>query len=352
MVEQPHEVPYTARFEQQLQQPPIEYRLTPFWFWNGMMREEEIAHQIREMAAQGVGGFFICATQGLEIPYLSDLWLQRVRYAVEIAHELGMHAWLYDEYPYPSGMSGGDVTLEHPETRQRTLEHRAIEVEGPLQSWTYTFPWGVVLSAHAVPVNTQAVPDWSAAIDIAAQIGNSPSTAIFQETGLTIYTHKRFFTADMRKTLAWDVPPGRWLISVFLECEIGNFKYFGTYVDPCHPVAVRTFLRTTHERYARVLGAYLGTTVPGIFTDEVGLLSGIPWTAQLPDFFVNSTVITCWHILIASCTTKLISRPARVCGTRCFRVFITCSVRSITSRCVRGVITITLPTRQMYPLCV
>ncbi|MFH5185077.1 hypothetical protein ACHHV8_21890 [Paenibacillus sp. TAB 01] len=45
--------------------PPVEFRVHPFWFWNGEMEEEEIARQIGEMKDKGVGGIFICARQGI-----------------------------------------------------------------------------------------------------------------------------------------------------------------------------------------------------------------------------------------------------------------------------------------------
>ncbi|MDQ0724643.1 hypothetical protein QF049_005904 [Paenibacillus sp. W4I10] len=47
--------------------PEAQYRVHPFWFWNGDMEEEQIKRQVAEMAAQGVGGFFICPRQGLQI---------------------------------------------------------------------------------------------------------------------------------------------------------------------------------------------------------------------------------------------------------------------------------------------
>lgn len=65
--------------------PEAQYRVHPFWFWNGDMEEEQIKRQVAEMAAQGVGGFFICPRQGLQIPYLSEAWFDKVRIAVEAA---------------------------------------------------------------------------------------------------------------------------------------------------------------------------------------------------------------------------------------------------------------------------
>lgn len=48
---------------------------------------------------------------------------------------------------------------------------------------------------------------------------------------------------------------------------------------------MRTFLETTHERYEKAVGDQFGITVHGMFSDEVGLLSPIPWSKLLPEEF-------------------------------------------------------------------
>ena len=271
-------------FQQSFRDPPNTYRLVPFWFWNGPMNAAEIRHQIGEMAEKGVGGFFICARQGLEIAYLSEQWFRLVAVAVEAARQSGLATWLYDEYPYPSGMSGGEVILQHPEARQRQLLHRSLAIDGP-QELSWALPWAKVLLARAVPlVEPAGELDWLHALDPAPFIGSVPAEFVFQSTGLTTYTSKRFFTAFPRKQLTWQVPPGRWQIVFWLEEEISAFKYFGTYVDPCHKEAVQTFLQTTHERYASHFHGQFGREIKGFFTDEVGLLGRIPWSAHLPSF--------------------------------------------------------------------
>ncbi len=264
--------------------PPTKYRLLPFWFWNGVLDAEEIVHQIKEMADKGIGGFFICARQGLSSPYLSAEWFHYVALAIETAQNYGLEVWLYDDYPYPSGMSGGEVTLEHPDARHRQLLHHAVTVTGP-QTFSCNLPWARVLSARAVPLDEAGRVLWNDAIDLEQAIGSVPNEEVFQATGLTTYTNKRFFTARLQKQLVWDVPVGRWQISVFLEKELEDFKYYGHYVDPCHREAMQTFLRTTHEQYARRFGHYFGQTIKGMFTDEVGFIGRIPWSARLPGFF-------------------------------------------------------------------
>ncbi len=65
------------------------------------------------------------------------------------------------------------------------------------------------------------------------------------------------------------------------------------YTDLLDPRVGEVFLETTHERYAEVLGAHLGTTVTAVFTDEPGFYNHfydcapgtVPWTPDLPEEF-------------------------------------------------------------------
>lgn len=272
---------------QTFKHPGPAYGIHPFWFWNGAMEDAELVHQIEEMADKGVGGFFICPRQGLQIPYLSEAWFGKVRLAVQTAKRLGMEVWLYDEYPYPSGIAGGEVTLAHPEAKLHTLVHRTDRVEGG-QSCDLELPWARVLYARAVPVD----PDtgellWKRALDVRGSIGSDQVEPVFQKVGLTAYNRKRFFTYQTVKKLQWTAPEreGQWELHCFLEREIDDFKYYGTYVDPCNEEAMKTFIELTHERYAQTVGADFGTAVKGIFTDEIGLLGALPWSPKLPKFF-------------------------------------------------------------------
>lgn len=260
--------------------PAAEYRIHPFWFWNGEMEEAEIVRQLEEMADKGVGGVFICARQGLTVPYLSQAWFDKVRMAVAKAKELGMQVWLYDEYPYPSGIAGGEVVLEHPDAKHVTLEHAGTRARGG-ELCRLELPWGRILYAKASPLDDNGRPEWERAVELRDYIGNMQADPLFQKTGLTAYTQKRFFTYRTVYRLEWNVPPGEWEIAVFQEKEIEDFKYYGTFVDPCHREAMASFIRLTHERYARELGDEFGKTVKGMFTDEIGLLGRIPWSPRL-----------------------------------------------------------------------
>lgn len=94
------------------------------------MDETRVRHQVRQMAEAGCGGFFIHPRQGMTVPYLSKTYFARVRAAVEEAKKCGIEAWLYDEYPYPSGIAGGMLTANHPEMRERLVKKHAFSAMG------------------------------------------------------------------------------------------------------------------------------------------------------------------------------------------------------------------------------
>lgn len=268
-------------------EPGADYRIHPFWFWNGEMEPAQIVRQIQEMYEKGVGGFFICPRQGLKISYLSSIWFDRVRLAVAESESRGMQVWLYDEYPYPSGMAGGEVLLDYPEANQRPLGHHGIKAK-PGEHAKLELPWGRILYAKAVPIDEEGRVLWEKAVDVRSYIGNVQNEQVYQKTGLTSYNRKRFFTYRTAFRLDWTAPAGEesaWDITVFQENEIGDFKYYGGFVDPCHREAMSRFIELTHERYSAEIGEAFGQTVKGIFTDEIAPLGHLPWSPRLPDFF-------------------------------------------------------------------
>lgn len=269
------------------QNPTAFYRIKPFWFWNGDMNPQEIRHQIHEMKAKGLGGFFLCARQGLQVPYLSDRWFEACKLAVEAAREEGLEVWLYDEYPYPSGMSGGEVTLRHPEAVQTYIVPTVFEVKAGEEIYR-EMAWASVVYAKAIPLR-DGTPVWNEAADISGEIGIIQTQQIYQRTGLTAYNDKRYFSYGPQKTLSWKAPADApaYRVVILQQRRIDDFKYYGTFLDPCNREAVKTFIETTHEGYRKAIGEYFGTVVKGMFSDETGFLSQIPWSNQLVEPFLE-----------------------------------------------------------------
>ena len=106
--------------------PPSEYSLCPFWFWNDDLDEIEIERQIEDFQAHGVHAFVIHPRVGLpkSIGWMSAILLRYIRFAVECAAKRKMWVVLYDEGMYPSGSSSGQVVAENALFQCRGLELR------------------------------------------------------------------------------------------------------------------------------------------------------------------------------------------------------------------------------------
>lgn len=100
--------------------PTSEYRGTPFWAWNCKLDGDELKWQIDVLDQMGFGGFHMHVRTGMDTPYLSDEFMDRVDDCVEHARNRKMLAWLYDEDRWPSGAAGGIVTKDE-KYRQRSL---------------------------------------------------------------------------------------------------------------------------------------------------------------------------------------------------------------------------------------
>lgn len=266
----------------------LQHGIQPFWFWNGEMDDNEIVRQIGEMDEKGFHGFLIHPRQGMEVPYLSSVYFEKVRVAVNEAKKRGMEVWLYDEFPYPSGIGGGKVTLEHPEYSCLELTKTTGVFTGPETAKLYA-PWGRVVMAKAYPVK-DGMCCWEESIDLKDHVGSGYRQDVFQMSGLTKYNKKRYFQGELSQYLYWKVPEGTWKVYLYTEAVMKHFKYFETFIDPLNPKAVRMFLETTHEQYKKYLGDEFGKTIRGVFTDEVTAFPpSCPWSVLLPGLVREQT---------------------------------------------------------------
>ncbi|MGN0494109.1 MAG: hypothetical protein ACI4F7_10715, partial [Acutalibacteraceae bacterium] len=103
-----------------------DYAPIPFWFLNHRLEKEEITRQLKLMKQSGVSGFFAHPRAGLLTPYGSESWFSMMKFIAEESEKLGLHMWLYDEDPFPSGAAGGIVFFENPEYRAKALMCRKV----------------------------------------------------------------------------------------------------------------------------------------------------------------------------------------------------------------------------------
>lgn len=251
----------------------------PFWFLNDRLEPDEIRRQIRAMQAQGVRGFFLHPRQGLAQPYLAEAFFVALQVAIDEAKACGMIANLYDEYPYPSGVAGGELLLGNPQWWGTALVHDLAEVDGGFVR--RTLPAGQVLVCKAFPCSGDGHVAWERGLDLRRSVGVHLGDESFNLGGLTPYNRKRYFASAPQPVLETELPAGRWRLVSSVQMVISGHKYWDRFVDVMNPEAVQAFIQLTHERYRHHFGAEFGRTIRAIFTDEVGAA----WSALLPPRF-------------------------------------------------------------------
>lgn len=199
--------------------PTAAYRAAPFWAWNCKLEKETLDRQMPVFQEMGMGGFHMHVRTGLDTPYLSDEFMERIRQCVDWAAAHDMRAYLYDEDRWPSGAAAGMVTEEERFRAQYLLFTPELSQQGKL-------------------------------------------LAVFD-----VRLDRNGCLAEYAETAETEPCPGRWFAYRCYEAPRGRFNGH-SYVDTLNPEATRRFLSLTHERYAAVVGEAFGSTVPAIFTDE------------------------------------------------------------------------------------
>ncbi|MCE5258393.1 MAG: hypothetical protein LLG44_04940 [Chloroflexi bacterium] len=242
------------------QRPPLEYGPLPFWFLNEVLEPERLTWQMQQMHAQHVDAVILHPRPGMVTEYLSPDFWKAIAACVDTARELGMRVWLYDEYPWASGIAGGRVPEANYDYVMKNMDLIANEVAGP-QEIHWPLPRQVV-SLTAAPVISSNTIDGSQIAD------------------LLPYVHD--------KQLAWQVPAGTWrIMAVFVRNGLTTFDDpYGVqrWADLTNPEGVDLFIKLTHEEYKARFGSEFGKTIWGVFTDEPP--STFPaWGVHVPERF-------------------------------------------------------------------
>lgn len=261
--------------------PDDEFTPIPFWFWNDDLTADKLIAQIRDFADKGVMGFVIHPRIGIPetIPYLSDKYMDLVDAAVKEAASLGMQVILYDEAMYPSGSAQGRVVRDNPEYASRGLRMLEFDWSETVRLSDVLRPGDVLVSAQAVPMGEDRIPQTEEAALLTAEDG----------------------------LIRYDAPADRQgAILLFVETYSGGTIrgiHFGeddgepnapASADLMNPEATAKFIRITHDRYYERVGSYFGTTIRAMFTDEPDILGrrhtkGLrAWTNHFLNDFVRA----------------------------------------------------------------
>jgi hypothetical protein len=204
--------------------PPREFSVMPFWFWNDTLKEEEIVRQISDFEAHGVYGFVIHPRIGLpdNMGWLSPDMIRIMKTAIEEAAKRKMYVVLYDEGMYPSGSSSGQVVARNPDHAARGLAKIDLKPGENLQ----TLKGEKLITIIDRPDRSRVA------------IVDKPSGGIIR--GL-------HYIGEGSTRLQEESPPAG---------------------DILNPDAITSFIELVYDRYEKEFGNFFGTTVIGIFTDE------------------------------------------------------------------------------------
>lgn len=222
--------------------PPAEYRGTPFWSWNNKLDLEQLKRQIEVFKEMGLGGAHMHVRTGLATEYLSDEFMDIVAGCVDKFEQEGMLAWLYDEDRWPSGAAGGLVTKDEKYRANHLLLTRTPY--SPAEKNTLKNFYGFAEGFRQSNGSLIAVYGVE-----------------FTQDGC-LESYKRIEEKDIASFsgVVW---------YVYLE-QLSPTTWFNNqgYVDTLNPEAIAKFIEVTYERYKQKLGDKFGKSVPAIFTDE------------------------------------------------------------------------------------
>ncbi|MEO0966275.1 MAG: hypothetical protein AAFY08_14290 [Planctomycetota bacterium] len=223
--------------------PPNTYSLTPFWFWNDRLEEEEIIRQIDAFTERGIYGFVLHPRVGLpeDCGWMSPRLLGFMRVAIDHAARRRMQVILYDEGMYPSGSCAGQVVAENSEFACRGL---------------------VLLDREPADL-----PDGQ---HIVARCSRAEGTSVWViDRPIGSWIRGLHYTAD-DSTRSLDPWPAR-----------ATPESRPPAADLLNPDAVACFIRLTYDRYHHHFEDHFGKTITAIFTDEPMVLGrGNPCDAR------------------------------------------------------------------------
>ena len=224
---------------------PARHSLAPFWFWNDLVEDGETERQMGLMQEAGVRQCIIHARGGLVNEYLSEDWFARVGHCVAVAKRLGMKLWLYDEKGWPSG------NLDHTLTKDEAMRERHLSIrrdEIPAGDRFELERTGGLLNATAYPGETDL-------------LGTSRNGRV-------------------------ELCPSQMAEVYTVNVRTNSYEPFGKYcIDYMNEDAIRLFIESTHEAYARHFGDEFGKTIVGMYMDETRFFSALPWTGVFAEEF-------------------------------------------------------------------
>ena len=276
--EKPANAPVAAPQDRLFHKPGLVY----FWALNDACDDATIDRFVEAFAKGGTSAVCLHPRPGLLKPYGGDDWFEFVKRTVDRCAARGLDVWLYDEDAWPSGNTGGRITMERPEYRATQIR-RFEPSPAKERKGLYCFPPGNLLWCGLVNEGTGQTTDLTSRVGLVRRkwLKLDPWDSRNYYPATPRYSCPRAWTYEPEYAVeVAEIPAGFKLLAFVAQPVAGDA--WPVEPDRLNPEATRLYLQSTHDRYAAVLGDRLGKQVQAIFTDEPKYGCGFPWT---PDLF-------------------------------------------------------------------
>ncbi len=290
---EPRDVPNPSSLYTNFTDPPREYSVTPYWWWNGKLDGAELARQIDDMVAHKVYSCIMFPFMGLETPYLSDAWFDAMGAALAEARKQNFTLNFDDEYEWPNGAARDIWSSWSEDTKylqSRTLKEN-LDYEMKSLAYVEADGWG------GKPLEIAHVPASAVRFAVAAQWKYAE-----WQPGQDLFTADTYGKVPLDKpqldakslvdvsnslqgeSFSWTPPgQGRWKVMVFYVIHSSSQ---GQYIDVLSDNAMRTFIRLVYDEYYKRFPSYFGSTIKFIVSDGEGSYGySIAWTPKLFETF-------------------------------------------------------------------
>ncbi len=265
--------------------PPVDCKPHTYWWWPGnAVTKEGIAWQLQQMHDKGMGGVLITSAapevyEKGNIEYLSDEYLEMVRYTIQVAKSLDMKVYLN----FSSGWVYGGSWLPQ-EERAQSLVHAAVDLSGP-QSFSGLLPKFKKAADHRGEIHVEDIPDIDKLVAVVAariENGKLEPDSLVELTDL-IRNNPSEWT--------WQVPDGEWRIMAFWLKYTGQRSHDEHWcIDHFNKAAVQKYCGYVGEKFQRAFGDEFGDTLVALHCDSFELANlpdGIYWSDTLLEEFQN-----------------------------------------------------------------
>ncbi len=258
------------------QEPDSIYRPFVRWWWNGnKVNKAEILRELQLLTAAGIGGVEInpisfpdrADDMGIKsLRWLSDEWIDLVKYAAEQARGLGMTADLI----VGSGWPFGSEDLDEAETAQVVLVY-AEEIEGPTSYRAKPFHFFSAVDPGVTDKNALRNPEL-----LALKLAKNPIGSLADVADLSGKIGK--------EEMVIDVPEGKHVLyalvkfNAFAAVINGAPGAAGSILNHMDREAVNRYLHRMSDTMQNRIGP-LKNYLRALFTDSMEL-EGSNWTAD------------------------------------------------------------------------